>query len=121
MAQLGVFSAGFGFMGVEFTALTVLSAPVVNILGWTTLVSLAAVGAALAPGASIHRSLAGALAVLAVAWFPVSLWIFGNARFSGTTDFLWTAWLTGTAALVLSILASLAASAIRRLLAPRNP
>jgi len=103
-------------MGADFAELSILHAPVVNLLLWTGLISLAGL-AAIATTGSTHRRLARLLLVGAIAWFPLSLMIFGNARFSGTTDFLWQLWLYGTAGLILACLASLLASAAARLLA----
>ena len=116
LAHFLILALGIGFIGQDFTQLSILRAPVVNLLIWTGLVCLAGFAASATTG-SIHRRLARLLVVSAIAWFPLSLMIFGNARYSGTTDFLWQLWLYGTAGLVLACLASLLASAAARLLA----
>lgn len=110
LVQLLILSLGFGLMGADFAGVSILHAPVVNLLLWTGLVTIAglAAGAANRP---LHRGLTRFVLVVAIAWFPVSLAIFGNARFSGTTDFLWQAWLIGTGLLILGSLLSLIASA----------
>ena len=116
VAHFLILAVGIGFMGEGFTDLSILHAPVVNLLLWTGLICLAGLAASATTG-SIHRRLARLLIVSAIVWFPLSLMIFGNARFSGTTDFLWQLWLYGTAGLVLACLASLLASAAARMLA----
>lgn len=102
-------------MGTDFAEVTILHAPIVNLLLWTGLICLAGLAASAANG-KIHRRLGRLLLVSAIAWFPLSLMIFGNARFSGTTDLLWQLWLYGTAGLVLACVLSLLASAAARLL-----
>jgi len=116
VAHLLILSVGIGFMGEDFTELSILHAPIVNLLLWTGLISLAGLAASAAT-VRIHRRLARLLLVGAFAWFPLSLMIFGNARFSGTTDVLWQLWLYGTAGLVLVCLVSLLTSAAALLLA----
>ena len=116
LAHFLILAGGIGYMGADFAELSILHAPVVNLLLWTALISLAGLAASATTG-RIHRRLARLLLVSAIAWFPLSLMIFGNARFSGTTDFLWQLWLYGTAGLILACLASLLASAAARLLA----
>ncbi|WP_376691755.1 hypothetical protein [Wenzhouxiangella sp. EGI_FJ10409] len=109
--QLLILALGFGLKGPAFTAVSVLNAPVVNLILWTCLITLAglAISAATRP---VHRWLTAVLLVAAVCWFPISLLVFGNARFSGTSDFLWQAWLIGTGLLLVGSLLSLSASAI---------
>lgn len=108
--QLLILGSGFGLMGEAFLDVTILDAPVVNLLLWTGLITLAGM-AANAADRSLHCQVTRLLMVIAVAWFPVSLMIFGNAYFSGTTNFLWQFWVVGTAGLVLGSLLSLTASA----------
>ena len=109
LAQLLILLLGFGLMGAAFVEVSILHAPVVNLLLWTGLITFAGLATSAAKQ-SIHRGLTWFLLAVAVVWFPVSLLIFGNARFSGTTSFLWLTWLSGTAGLVLGSLLSLAAS-----------
>ena len=116
LAHFVTLAVGIVFMGEDMTALSILYAPVVNLLIWTGLICLAGLAASATTG-RVHRRLARLLLVSAIAWFPLSLMIFGNARFSGTTDFLWQLWLFGTAGLLVACLASLLASAAARLLA----
>lgn len=111
LIQAAIVVLGIVLMGEAFADLSVLNAPIINLLLWTGLISLAALAWSLARR-PVHRTMGLVLVIAAVAWFPISLLIFGNARFSGTSTFLWQAWLQGTAALVLGCLASLAASAI---------
>jgi hypothetical protein len=111
VVQLLIMSLGFGLMGEAFVDISILHAPVVNLLLWTGLITFAGLAASAAQR-PIHRWLTWFLLAVAVIWFPVSLLIFGNARFSHTTAFLWQSWLIGTTVLVLGILLSLAASAI---------
>ncbi len=113
-AQLLILSIGFVLMGADFVGVSILHAPVVNLLLWTGLITIAGLATSVAQR-SIHRRLTGLLLAVAVIWFPVSLLIFGNARFSNTTDFLWQFWLIGTSVLVLGSLLSLATSAISAL------
>ncbi|NBD96271.1 MAG: hypothetical protein GVY11_07345 [Gammaproteobacteria bacterium] len=115
--QAAILALGFGAFGSELLELELLGAPVVNLLLWTSLVSLAGLAASAAVR-RWHRVLGRILLVIAIAWFPTSLMIFGNARFSGTTDLLWQAWLYGSAALLLTIVWSLAASGISGLMQP---
>ncbi len=116
VAHFLILAVGIGSMGEDFTELSILHAPIVNLLIWTGLTCLAGLAASVTTG-SIHRRLARVLLVSAIAWFPLSLMIFGNARFSGTSDVLWQLWLYGTAGLVLASLASLLISVAARLLA----
>ena len=109
--QLLILFIGFGLMGPAFVDVRILHAPVVNLLLWTGLITFAGLAASAAKR-PIHRWLTWFLLAMAVVWFPVSLLIFGNARFSHTTAFLWQGWLIGTTVLVLGSLLSLAASAI---------
>jgi len=118
LVQLLILLAGFGLMGAAFVELRIVHAPVVNLLLWTSLVTIAGLAAS-AARRPVHRGLTRSLLVAAIVWFPVSLVIFGNARFSGTSDFLWQAWLTGTGLLIIGSLLSLLASAITRLLRRR--
>ena len=116
VAHFLILAVGIGFMGEDFTELSILHAPIVNLLIWTGLISLAGLAHSATTGRT-HRRLARLLLASAIAWFPLSLMIFGNARFAGTTDFLWQLWLYGTAGLLVACLASLLASAAARLLA----
>ncbi|WP_376694860.1 hypothetical protein [Wenzhouxiangella sp. EGI_FJ10305] len=115
LAQVLILSLGFGLMGSDFTGVSILHAPVVNLLLWTSLITFAGLAARTA-NRPLHRGLTRFLLLVAIAWFPVSLAIFGNARFSGTTDFLWQAWLISTGLLIVSSLLSLIASAVTVLL-----
>lgn len=116
VAHFLILAVGIGLMGEGFTELSILHAPIVNLLIWTGLTCLAGLAASATTG-SLHRRLARVLLVSAIAWFPLSLMIFGNARFSGTSDVLWQLWLYGTAGLVVASLASLLISVAARLLA----
>ncbi len=116
LVQVLVLSLGFGLMGADFTGVSILHAPVVNLLLWTGLITFAGLAAS-AANRPLHRGLTRFLLVVAIAWFPLSLLIFGNARFSGTTDFLWQAWLIGTGLLIVSSLLSLIASAAKSIAA----
>jgi len=109
--QILILALGFGLMGAGFADVSLFHAPVVNLLLWTGLITLAGLAAS-AASRLFHRVVGQLLLVVAVIWFPVSLLIFGNARFSGTSYLLWQMWLYGTVALVLLSLVSLAASAI---------
>ncbi len=111
MVQIMILVLGFFLLGGDFMEVSILRAPVVNLLLWTGLISLAGLAASAARH-RLHRGLGLALLILAVAWFPLSLLIFGNVRFSGTSHFLWQLCLSGTAALVLVSLLSLVASAL---------
>jgi len=117
LAHIFILALGIGLMGEGFTELSILHAPVVNLLIWTGLICLAGLAASATAGI-IHRQLARLLLLSAIAWFPLSLMIFGNARFSGTSDFLWQLWLYVTAGLVLASLVSLLASAAAALFSP---
>lgn len=116
LVQLLILSLGFGLMGADFTGVSILHAPLVNLLLWTSLVTFAGLAAS-AANRPLHRSFTRLLLVVAIAWFPASLAIFGNARFSGTTDFLWQAWLIATGLLIASSLLSLTASAAKSIAA----
>lgn len=109
--QLLILFLGFGLMGESFLDVSILHAPVVNLLLWTGLITFAGLAASAAER-PIHRWLTTGLLLVAIVWFPVSLMIFGNARFSHTTSFLWQTWLVGTGLLVLGSLLSLTASAV---------
>ena len=109
--QIIILVLGFWRFGGGFLEVSLRQAPVVNLLWWTGLISLAGLAAS-AARQKAHRGLGIALVILALAWFPISLLIFGNARFSGTSYFLWQLWLSGTATLVVASLLSLVASAV---------
>lgn len=109
--QVIILALGLGLQGASFVEVQLLHAPVVNLLLWTGLVSLAGLAAS-AARRRLHRGLGLALVILAVSWFPISLLIFGNARFSGTSYFLWQLWLSGTATLVIASVLSLSASSV---------
>lgn len=111
LLQSIILALGFWLLGAAIVEIRILHAPVVNLLLWTGLISLAGLATSAARH-RLHRGLGLALVILAVAWFPLSLLIFGNARFSGTTHALWQLWLSGTATLVLVSLLSLVASAV---------
>ncbi len=111
LAQLLILLLGFGLMGPAFIEVSILHAPVVNLLLWTGLITFAGMATSVAKR-PIHRGATRILLLVAIVWFPTSLLIFGNARFSHTTAFLWQGWLIGTTVLVLGSLLSLAASAI---------
>jgi hypothetical protein len=113
LIQVTILALGLGFMGARFLEIKLFHAPLVNLLLWTGIISLAGLAAS-AAGAGFHHGLGRLLLVAAAAWFPVSLLIFGNARFSGTSDFLWQTWLVGTGMLVLSSLMSLIVSGAHR-------
>ncbi len=112
--QIIILALGFWLLGGAFMEISILHAPVINLLLWTGLISLAGLAAG-AARQRLHRGLGMALLLVAVAWFPLSLLIFGNARFSGTSYFLWQLWLSGTAALLITCLLSLTASAVAAL------
>ncbi|MCP1726602.1 putative neutral ceramidase superfamily lipid hydrolase [Natronospira proteinivora] len=108
-----VLALGFGLMGAGFFDVVFFNAPVVNLLMWAGLVCLAGLAFTGTGDPGMHRAVTGLLLFLAVAWFPVSLLIFGNARFSGTSEFLWSIWLVYTAGLPLLALFSLCFSGVR--------
>ncbi|GEM_PF-3015564 len=114
LVQFLIVALGLVLMGERFMELSILNAPVINLLLWTGLTSLAGLALSTAKR-PVHQWICLALLVIALVWFPASLLIFGNARFSGTTAFLWQAWLIGTSLLVLGCLVSLAASAVASL------
>lgn len=89
--QALILALGSGLWGAAFLGVSVLHAPVVNLLLWTGLISLAGLAASAATH-YLHRAQALALLLAAIAWGPLSLLIFGNARFSGTTPLLWQAY-----------------------------
>lgn len=115
--QVMILALGFAFLGEQFLAVAIFGAPVVNLLLWTGLICLAGCAASATPRSGFHRRMMQVLLIAAVIWFPVSLGIFGNAHFSGTTPFLWQAWLAGTASIILLSLGSILSSMLRRLLA----
>lgn len=119
LVQITIVTLGVIFMGERFAALSIFHAPVVNLLLWTGLITLATLALSMAKR-PVHRRMCLVLVIAAVAWFPISLLIFGNARFSGTSAFLWQTWLWGSALLVVGSLASLFTSAVSGLSAPRR-
>jgi hypothetical protein len=108
-------ATGIILLGAAFFDVSLFHAPVINLLLWTGLISLAGLATSLTKPLSVWRQLARLLLIFAILWFPVSLLIFGNARFSGTSYFLWQLWLAYTGLLLLLPLTSLAASAVGRL------
>ncbi len=113
--QVLIVAGGFALLGAGVFELRLAHAPVVNLLLWTGFISLAGLAASLAPQAGWWRQLARLLLAQAILWLPVSLLIFGNARFFGTSSYLWQLWLAYTGLLLLLPLTSLAASAVGRL------
>lgn len=111
LLQLAILSLGFGLEGAAFAAVSLLHTPVVNLLLWTSLITLAGLASS-AAARPFHQCLTQILLTTAVCWFPASLLIFGNARFAGTTDLLWQGWLIGTGLVLMGSILSLAASAI---------
>lgn len=118
--QALIVTAGIVFLGTAFFDLSVLHAPIINLLLWTGLISLAGLATSLTPPSSVWRQLARLLLTLAILWLPASLLIFGNAHFSGTSHFLWQLWLAYTGLLLLLPLTSLAVSTVSRLWIPRH-
>ncbi len=111
LAHLLILAVGFGSMGAGFFDVAVFHAPVVNLLLWTGIICLAGLAfSAARPG--LQRGLGWLLLTGALAWFPISVFIFGNARFSGTSVLLWNAWLIGTGGLILTSLLSLVGSGV---------
>lgn len=69
LAHFMILAAGIGFMGEGFTELSILHAPVVNLMLWTALISLAGLAASATAG-KIHAWAGRLLLVIAIVWFP---------------------------------------------------
>jgi len=118
LVQVVILLGGIALMGAEFAEVSFLHAPVINLLLWTGFITLAGLAASAASG-RFHRRVGYLLMALAIAWFPISVLIFGNARFSGTSALLWGIWWRATGLLILTSLVSQAISATSALLARR--